>query len=232
MEPGRTARHDLQRLRRRTSRRQHGERIGLGVEGIDFAIAFAPMAPDARRLCQRAAHAGGGRELIRRRVAAKHLADFEQADIGKTAIGVPLRRRDQARDKARPHVGEIGRDRIGERQLRLAAAEQVRLLLLDERPSHRFDQIARAERALGFAGAQLDRREHRLARRFAAVERRRRHAVHADDAHDFLDDVGFALHIGAPRRHRGLDAFALAGRPRSRGFQARGAFPAAARRSP
>ena len=40
--------------------------------------------------------------------------------------------------------------------------------------------------------------EHRLARRLAAVERRRGHAVDAGDAHDFLDDIGLAFDVGAP----------------------------------
>ena len=70
---------------------------------------------------------------------------------------------------------------------------------------------ARGERALGLAGAVLDRREHRLARVCAARKRRRRHLVDADDAHQFLDDVGAAMHVRPPRRHRDLHAFALAG---------------------
>ena len=82
----------------------------------------------------------------------------------------------------------------------------------DERPGHRLDHAARGERALGAAGAQLHRREDRLARRVAALERRHRHLVDADDAHDLLDDVGLALHVGAPRRHRDLHHRA-AGRP-------------------
>ena len=129
MKPGRAAGHDLQRLRRRAGRHQHRERIGFGVEGVDLAVALAPMPADAGRFGQRAAHAGGGGELIGRRVAAKNLADFEQAGIGEAAIGVLLRRRDQAGNEARPHVGEIGGDRIGERELGLAAAEQFGLRL-------------------------------------------------------------------------------------------------------
>ena len=98
MKPRRAAGHDLQRLRRRAGRDQHRERIGLGVERIDLAVALRPMAADAGRLRQRAAHAGGGGELIGRLVAAKHLADLEQADIGKAAIGILLRRGDQTRE--------------------------------------------------------------------------------------------------------------------------------------
>ena len=87
------------------------------------------MPADAGRLGERAAHAGGGDELILGPVAAEDLADFEQRHVGEAAVGVLLRAGDQAGQQARPHVGEIGRDRIGERQLRLAAAEQLGLRL-------------------------------------------------------------------------------------------------------
>ena len=93
----------------------------------------------------------------------------------------------------------------------LAAAEQFGLRLGDERPGHRLGQPARRERALGLAGAHLRRGQHRLARRVAAVERRRRDAIDADDAHDLLDDVGLALDVGPPRRRRDLHAAVLAG---------------------
>ena len=45
----------------------------------------------------------------------------------------------------------------------------------------------------------------------AALERRHRHLVDADDAHDLLDDVGLALHVGAPGRDRDLHDRAVAG---------------------
>ena len=111
------------RLCRRARRYQHRERVGFGIERVDLAVALAPVPTDAGRLCQRAAHACRGGELIGRRVAAKYLADFKQAGIGESAIGILLRRRDQAGDQARPHVGEIGGNRVGQRQFGLAAAE-------------------------------------------------------------------------------------------------------------
>ena len=69
-------------------------------------------------LARRAPHAGRGGDLVLGLVAGEDLADLEQRHIGKAAIGVLLRRRHQAGDEARPHVREIGRDRIGERELR------------------------------------------------------------------------------------------------------------------
>ena len=48
MEPGRPARHDLQRLRRRAGGGEHRERIGLGVEGIDLGR----LAPTSGGRCR------------------------------------------------------------------------------------------------------------------------------------------------------------------------------------
>ena len=75
----------------------------------------------------------------------------------------------------------------------------------DERPGDGFDETARGERAARLAGAVLDRGEHRAAPVVAALERRHRDAIDADDAHDLLDDVGLAVHIRPPARHRHLD---------------------------
>ena len=98
VKPGRAARHDLHRLRRRSGRRQHRQRVGFDVKRVNLAVAFGPVAADAGWFGKGAADAGGGRELILRRVTAEHLTDFEQADIGKAAVGVPLRGSDKARE--------------------------------------------------------------------------------------------------------------------------------------
>ena len=83
-----------------------------------------PVPPGAGGSRERAAHAGRSGELVLRLVAAEHLPDLEQRGVGKAAVGVLLCRCDQTRDEARPHVGEVGGDRVGERKLRLSAAEQ------------------------------------------------------------------------------------------------------------
>ena len=194
MQPRRAARHDLQRLHRRARGRQHREGIGLGVERIGHGRARPVPARTFRRR-KAVADAGGGDQLILRPVALENLSDLEQRDVGKSAIRIGLRRRDKARQQARPHLGQIGRDRIGQRQFALPAAEQFGMRFGDERPRHRLDHAAHGERALGAAGAQLDRVKDRLARIVAALERRHRHLVDADDAHDFLDDVGLAVNV-------------------------------------
>src|SRR6185437_13900152 len=75
----------------------------------------------------------------------------------------------------------------------------------------RLDHATLGECALGASGALLDRRQHRLARILAALERRHRHLIDTDNAHDLLDDVSLALHVGAPGRDRDLHDRAVAG---------------------
>ena len=148
-------------------------------------------------------------QLSLRSVAGEDLADFEQRQIRQAAIDIALRRGDETGQQARPHIGHVGRDRIGQRQLGMAAAiglrghrriavEQFGMRLRDERPRHGLHHAARGQRALGAAGAQLHRRQHGFARILAAAERRFGHLVDAEDAHDLLDDVGLAVRVGAP----------------------------------
>ena len=138
-------------------------------------------------------------------VAAIDLADLEEGEIGETAVGVALRRGKQAGEQARPHIGHVGGDRIGERQRRVAAAEDLGGLSRNEGPGHRLDQPAGGKRALGAARAGLDRLQHRLADAGQARQRRRRNLVDADDADDLLDEVGLGGHVGAPGGNGGGD---------------------------
>ena len=55
-----------------------------------------------------------------------------------------------------------------------------------------------ASARLALRGANLRGGQHRLARRVAAREFGRRHAIDARDAHDFLDDIGLALDVRPP----------------------------------
>jgi len=163
----------------------------------------------AKRFGFSAPHRRRRGELILRLIALEDLADLEQAHVAKTAVGVVLRGREQTRHQARPHIGELRGDRIGKREP--AAAEQFRALLIGERPGHRLDQPARGECALGAAGAHLALGQHRLARALAAIERGGGNAIDAENPHDFLDDIGLALDVGAPRRHRDLELRILPG---------------------
>src|SRR5262249_44467294 len=59
--------------------------------------------------------------------------------------------------------------------------------------------------------AQLDGREHWLARGFAAVEGRRSNAVDAENANDLLHQVGLALDVAPPRRNGDPQGLAAVG---------------------
>ena len=103
-------------------------RVLLGVERVDRAAA-APAASFAARLGEAAPHGGGRHALVRVAGAEEDLSDLEQGDVGQRPARVALRRGDEAGNEARPHVGKVRGDRIGERELRLAAAEQLGGLL-------------------------------------------------------------------------------------------------------
>ena len=78
-------------------------------------------------------------------VAFENLADFKQSEITNAAIGIALGGREQTRQKARAHVGEIGRNRIGERQFFCATTEKLCTIFRDEGPSDGFDKTLRSE---------------------------------------------------------------------------------------
>ena len=67
-----------------------------------------------------------------------------------------------------------------------------------------------ASSAARAARAPLHLGQHRARDAVPARHRRRRHVVEAGDAHDLLDDIGRAMHVGPPCRHRHLDRLALA----------------------
>ena len=132
-------------------------------------------------------------------LAEEHLADLEQRDIAVPAPRVALSRRREAGDEAGAHVRHVGGDGVRQRQFRLAAAEQLRMRLGDERPRHRLVEPEGGERALGGAGALLEQRQHRRGHaRRQAGQGRQRHAVEPGDAHDLLDDVGLAVDVRPP----------------------------------
>ena len=171
------------------------------------------MSAGAARLRGPAADAGRRHALVLGTVAQEGLADLEQRHVADAAVGVALRRRDQGRQQARPHVREVRRDGIGERELRLAAPEGFRLLARHEGPRHGLDQAAGRKRAPGVARAALDQAEPCARNAGARRQRRRGHAVEPDDPHDLLDQVSLSLDVGPPARNGDLEAVPLAGDP-------------------
>src|SRR5262249_54804016 len=171
----------------------------------------APRPPGAGALGARAPHAARRGQLVLRTVAAKDLSDLEQRHVGEAAVGVLLRRGDEPGNETRPHVGQVRRNGIGERKLGFPAAAQLGLRPAEEGPGHPFDHAARGERALGFARAQLDGREHWLARRLAPVEGRRRNALDTENANDLLHQPALPAALPPPRRNGDSQGLAAAG---------------------
>ena len=204
--------HDLRRARAHAERGEQRERVAFGVECVD-GTAAGPMPAFAVSLRAAAAQRRRRDALVLIAVAEKNLPDLEQRDVLEAPARVALGGGGEAWDQARAHVGKIGRDRVGERERRRAAAEQFRVRLRNERPGDRLAQAERSERSLGEPRALLQRRQHRLGH--ALVEPRQRdgrHAVETDDANDLLDDIGLAVDVGPPI---GDDDLAVR-RPRSR----------------
>jgi hypothetical protein len=50
---------------------------------------------------------------------------LEQRDVAEAAVGIALACGDQPRQQRRPHVGDVGRDRVGRARACAAAAEQL-----------------------------------------------------------------------------------------------------------
>ena len=71
------------------------------------AVSARPMASRAACFGRALTNGGGGDFLVVLAGPEENLADLEQGDIAVAAIGVALRRGDQPRQQARPHVGKV-----------------------------------------------------------------------------------------------------------------------------
>ena len=166
MQPGRPAGHHLQRLHRRAGGGQHREARRPWRRRRRPSPCLDQCRPMPLARGQRPANAGRGDELVLRPVAPEHLADLEQRRHRES------RGRHCACAAATRPGSRLGRMSDRSAAIGLASASSgwpppnnSACALGNERPRHRLDQAARGERALGAAGAQLDRRQHRLARR-------------------------------------------------------------------
>src|ERR1019366_9373241 len=133
--------------------------------------------------------------------AQKDLADLEKRDVALATVGVALRRRDQPRQQAWPHIGKLRGNRIGEGQRCPAAAKHPRPLARDKGPRHRFDEAIGGKRPLGALDPLLRQSQHRSRDLLAGPTRRgsRANAVEPRDSQDFLDEIGLALDVWPER---------------------------------
>ncbi len=120
------ARHDLQRLHRRAGSRQHRERIGLGIQRIGRRRA-GPVPSDAPSTRQsRGARPKRRMSWSSGRSPLNTWPTSNSATSVKPRLALACAARDQAGQQARPHVGEVGRDRVGERKLAPGRRRTVR----------------------------------------------------------------------------------------------------------
>ena len=211
MQEGRAAGDDLHRVEIDAERGEQGERVA------PWRRRHRPLPPPLQ--CRPAPLALGQAAPQRRRrdalivlaVAEEDLADLEQGDILEAAPRIALGRRREAGNEARAHVGEIGRDRIGERRAPACRRrtvppaawtmnDQVTASLEAEAASVRLASRVRfcSSVSTGFGTPASSRG--------SGVDR---HAVEPGDAHDLLDDVGLAVDVGAPVRHDDAPSFDL-----------------------
>src|SRR6478609_2218710 len=141
--------------------RKRRHRVGLGGKHIRSGSLAGPVAARAGKRRMAKAHAGGGGDLILWKGPAIGLAKLEQRAVSKAAIAISLRGSDEAWQKSRPHLGELGRDRIAESEFRRAAAEKLRLIRRHERPGHRLDQSARSKHTPHAPRPELHLGQHR-----------------------------------------------------------------------
>ena len=130
-------------------RGQHGQRIGLGVEGVDGAGGPRPVARHRHVV----AHAGGDRALAGGRRVLVLRADLEQRRIGEAARLVARGRVDQVGQDRGPHRVELGGDRVQQPQVGAAAAEALGLLAAAGTTRSR-PRSGRARRAPGAPAAR------------------------------------------------------------------------------
>src|SRR5262249_42103363 len=99
------------------------QRVGFGVEHIDFAVGGGPMASDAGRFGASAAKAASGGELILRASAAGKLSDLGQRAVNEAVGDGVLGGRHKPRGQTRTHIRGIRSNWIGERQFGVPTAE-------------------------------------------------------------------------------------------------------------
>src|SRR5262249_27666055 len=161
------------------------------------------MPPDPLFLRQSAPY-GACRDLLTVfGIAQKNLPDLEERSIAKPAIAVALGRRDQARQKARAHIGMFWSDRIGESKRLCAAAKRKRPLTRNKRPCHRFNEAIGGECAFGGENSLLQQSQNGAARTLPKLARKcfRRNPIDPRYSQYLLDKVGFVFDVGPESGH-------------------------------
>ena len=193
--------HHLKVIDRGSGGGEQRQRFSLGVEsGERGCLAVLPTACTVltrEHNAERRAFAVG-------EIAA---AEFEQPHAGCAALHVAFRRREQAGEQRGAHDLQFLADRVGEGPR--PAANRAGLRVGQEAPGDRFIEAARGGGAADTAFEPLRRGRGWFRDTRGARQRGGRDRIDADDANDFLDQIGRAIDIAACGRREdgpvGLD---------------------------
>ena len=140
------------------------------------------------------------------RVVPIDRADLEQGDIGEALAGVAAGRLDQIGQGRGAHAVQVGRDRIGDHQGVIAAAEQPSRLPRQEAPGDGLGKAHGGHGPPGCAHPTLAQAQHPAGRPGHVGQGLDGQGAIALDPGDLFHQIGPALHVAAPGRRRDLCA--------------------------
>ena len=184
----------------RADGRQH--RLGIGLDVVDIDRR-------ARRRARPSGRCGPTRTPATSRCCSPGSPPWKagptsnSARSGEAARLVARRGLQQAGQQGGAHVAHLGRDRVGQHRRVVAAAEQRGRGLVDEAVGHAF-VVAQRRRGAPRRSARASACGVRIGFGTPACGARHRLALQLGqrgDARHLLDQIGLALHVGAPAGH-------------------------------
>ncbi len=193
----------LHPVHRRAEGRKQRLDVAARVEEVHRPARAGPVA----RGRMPEADTGGEDALLPRLGPEKAVADLEQRQVREAPRAVARRRRHQAGQRAGPHVGHLGGDRVLQRQRRRAAVKGHCLVHRDEGIGDAFVHPLRRQHPPRARHALLHRGPGRRGHARAAPGQRGRFELRQrGDARDLLDQIGLAANIGPPGGDRHVEA--------------------------
>ncbi len=177
---------------------ERGLGVGAGVPEVDGAAGAVRVARGGGA----GAQAGGEQGLLAGLAAGEDLADLEEGEVGVAAGLVAGGGAQEAGQEVGAEVAHLRGDRVLQAD-RLAAAEEGGGGGVDEAVGDGLVVAEGGDAAAGLALAALHGGEDRAGHAGGAGQRAALEPGERGDAGDLLDEVGVALHVGAPGGGRG-----------------------------
>ena len=206
MVPGRRVGADLQVLHRRAAGGQHGQGVGLGVEGVD-----RPGPGPVARAEGPGAQARGDLVLALGRVVAVLAADLEERGVAQALVGGARGGDGEVGQDRGPHDVQVGADRVEQAQAVRHLGEEPGQGRGHEGEGHGLVQAAPGQGVAGEGLAPLCQGQDALGEHRLASQRHRGDLVVAVDPQDLFHQAGLALDVGAPGGHLDLQRGLAAG---------------------